>query len=462
MTQERQRRVRLLAVVALAVAAIVLLTVLLTSGGTNPYRVRAIFDSAANVIPGEDVKVAGVKVGAISSLQVVNNRYAAIVLQIDDPDFQDFRVDARCSIRLQSLIGEKFVDCTPTATRTGGSPPPDLPKVPAGQEGAGEHYLPLSHTSSPVDPDLIQNISRMPAPERLRVILNELGTALGGRGDDLHDAVRRADPALRETDRVLAIIASQNTTLAQLAADSDRALAPVANDTAAVTGTFGSIAKTATATAERRAALALDIQKFPEFLRQLTPTVDRLGNLADAATPVLNNLNRAAPGLNEFSVGLKPFAEAALPWFQSLGATAEKGKTDVVQSQRAIDALTNLATKGGPEVQQLGGLLSSLDKNQLTRNFMNLIFFGASATNGYDGISHYLRTAGVVPPCSFQSMTPVSGCLGTFGVTNVESRSVARALTATPTNSVANKAGGAPLPSAAGHDTALLDYLLKP
>ena len=37
------------------------------------------------------------------------------MLDITKPGFQDFRTDAECTIRPQSLIGEKFVECTPTA-----------------------------------------------------------------------------------------------------------------------------------------------------------------------------------------------------------------------------------------------------------------------------------------------------------------------------------------------------------
>ena len=42
---------------------------------------------------------------------------AVIVMKITDPGFQDFREDASCVIRPQSLIGEKYVDCRPTLPR---------------------------------------------------------------------------------------------------------------------------------------------------------------------------------------------------------------------------------------------------------------------------------------------------------------------------------------------------------
>src|SRR4029453_5448715 len=106
---------RLLAIAGVLVAAAALLvfgTGASDDGGA--YRVRAIFMNAFSVIPGEDVKSAGVKVGKIESLDVTPDHKAAVVLRIDRPGFDDFRTDAECTIRPQSLIGEKFVECTPT------------------------------------------------------------------------------------------------------------------------------------------------------------------------------------------------------------------------------------------------------------------------------------------------------------------------------------------------------------
>ena len=73
------------------------------------------------MIKGEDVKIAGVKVGKIESLDVTPDNKAAVVLDITDPGYQDFRKDATCTIRPQSLIGEQFVECTPTQKRAPGA-----------------------------------------------------------------------------------------------------------------------------------------------------------------------------------------------------------------------------------------------------------------------------------------------------------------------------------------------------
>ena len=138
--------------VTVAVGLLVGVLVAAAGGGEDDgtYRVRAVFDNASFVIPGEDVKVAGVKVGTIDDVDVTEENKAAVVLRIDDPAFTPFRNDAHCQIRLQSLIGEQYIECEPTQQRKEGEQvPPELPKIDAG-DGEGQYLLPVEHTTTPV------------------------------------------------------------------------------------------------------------------------------------------------------------------------------------------------------------------------------------------------------------------------------------------------------------------------
>src|SRR5690349_20407315 len=125
-----------------ALGAVVLLAI--SAGGTNgSYTVRAIFDDAGNIIPGENVKIDGVKVGTVGSVVPTPQAKAAVTLNITNSGFKDFRADASCTIRPQALIGEKFVDCLPTQPRVEGTPlPPPLKRIAKGHEGEGEWLLP--------------------------------------------------------------------------------------------------------------------------------------------------------------------------------------------------------------------------------------------------------------------------------------------------------------------------------
>ena len=192
---------------------------------------------------------------------------AAVVLNIENPGFQDFRSDATCTIRPQALIGEKYVDCLPTQPRIEGTPPPPkLHKIPSGVEGEGQYYLPVTQTHSPVDVDLLGDISRLPERQRLTLIINELGAGLAGRGTDLNVVIRRANPALAELDKVLSILASENHVLTQLAVDSDKALAPLAAVREHVSNFIVSSNAVSQATAAQRGAPAQSLSLFPEFL----------------------------------------------------------------------------------------------------------------------------------------------------------------------------------------------------
>src|SRR4051794_39837776 len=403
---------RIALIVALAIGVPVLLALTLgakNDGGGSGYTVRAIFDNAANVVKGEDVKVAGAKVGKVSELAVTRDNKAAVVLEIDSAGFTPFHQNATCTVRPQSLIGEKFVECNP-----GSSAAPVLAKVPKGEDGSGQHLLAVQHTSSPVDIDLVTNIARLPVRQRFAIILNEFGTALAGRGADLNTAIHRANPALRDTDRVLSILADQNKTLANLATESDTVLAPLAARRAQVADFIVQANKTGEATAERSADIERTFQRFPTFLRQLNPTLTDLGKVSSEMTPVLNDLHRAAPDLSRFVEQLGPFSKVAKPAVVSLGKATDVGRPALVQSLPLVTLLAQFAGHAKPVGDELDQLLTSLDKSGGIEQLMNWIFFQSIAVNGFDGVSHYLRAGLITNLCSSYATSPVSGCSANF------------------------------------------------
>jgi ABC-type transporter Mla subunit MlaD len=409
MTRKLVPLIGLLALVV--VAAVVLLS---ARSHDHPYRVRAIFDNAGFVIPGEDVKIAGVKVGKIEALDVTPEDKAAVTLEIDQPGYQDFRRDASCIVRPQSLIGERFVECTPTQPRAVGTkPPPPLRQIRRGA-GQGDYLLPVTNTQQSVDIDLIGDTMREPQRERLSLILNELGTGLAGRGKDLNEVIRRADPALQATDRVLKILATQNQTLKELAVNSDTILAPLARERAHVAGAIKHSNTVAEATAERRGALALDIQKLPRFLDELRPTMTRLGQLADQSTPVLADLDANAHDINTLIERLGPFSQASIPAVNALGDASKKGTPAVIAARPVIGDLRDLATAVRPVGSTARAVLESFQNTHGIERLMDYIFYQVAAINGFDSVGHYLRAELMVNQCATYAVKPVAGCSSNF------------------------------------------------
>ena len=420
---------RRLVLIATAAAAAALLVASLANGGdssTGDYLVRAYFDNGGFIVSGEDVRVAGATVGAIRevdvsrpgervSLEPGGNQMpakAVAVLEITNPAFADFRADATCIIRPQSLLGEKFVDCLTTQPRAAGTdPPPPLRVIEAGQIGAGQRLLALEQNGKAVDLDLVQNIMRQPEADRLRIILNDLGAGLAARGDDLAVIIERANPALRETDRVLAILAARNHRLARLAVDSDRALGPLARGRAHLSGLIEGAAATAAAAAEHRDEIAAGFARLPRFLNQLRLTSRQLRRFSLRGIPLATNFRAEAAPLAAATRRLGPFADVSSTALRSLGGAAAASGPDLVASNPVLRDLRRLGAVSDGGARALARALASLHRSGGFAQLGRFIYNTAGSVNGFDSQGHYLRGFGLVTNCADYLAAPLSGCI---------------------------------------------------
>jgi ABC-type transporter Mla subunit MlaD len=384
---------------------------------SDHYFVRAIFDNASTLVTGEDVKVAGVPVGVISDLDVTDDKKAAVSMRIDDSKFVPWKADASCKIGSQGLIGEKFVDCQP-----GSAAADPLRKIKSG-DGDGERLLPVERTSSPVDLDLIGDIMRLPYRQRFAILLNEFGTGLAGRGGDLNEVIHRANPALRETDEVLKILAGQNRTLARLASDSDTVLGPLARERESFADFIVKANETAQASAERRGDLRESIRLLPGFLRELRPLMADLEDFTDQGTPLLTDLNAAAPALGRLIRAQGTLSDASRESFPSLGDALERGRPALIDARPLIRDLRALGREAAPVTVNLDELTRSLNRTGAIERLNDVLYYLALVGNGFDGLGHYLRAGLITNVCSTYAVQFSSGCQSTFYDPSAESAS---------------------------------------
>jgi phospholipid/cholesterol/gamma-HCH transport system substrate-binding protein len=415
------------------VAAVVLVVLLVSGGGSNNgYVVRAIFDNGAFMVNGEQVRVAGANVGTIKSVgvtmpgdtvayengePVAKAGKAVIEMEITDPSFQDFRQDASCLIRPQSLIGEKFVDCRPTLPRAPGSEPaPPLKEIPDGEPGAGQHLLPLGSNGTSVDPDLINDIQTLPYAQRFRLIFNELGAGFAGRGEDLQELVKRANPVLRDVDRLFGILAAQRDELAQLASDSEAILVPLARERTSVAGFFTNAGAAGEASAERGEQLEESLQKFPTFLREFRTTMTNLGGFSDAARPVFENFDAATPALTDATRTLTPFSEALTTSLKSLGDAGEASGPIFREADPVVRKAATLAKSGVVPTGELAKLFVDLKSSGGWDGLTELIYNSTAALTGFDSYGHFARARVTLSTCLeyIQSPAGYSGCVANF------------------------------------------------
>ncbi|HTW13238.1 MAG TPA: MlaD family protein [Solirubrobacteraceae bacterium] len=398
------------AAIAVAVAVVILLLSGggVIGGGSDPYRVEALFDNAGFAVPGEQVRIAGAPVGTISALSVTRKNLAAVTLSITNHDFTPFYANATCTIRPQSLIAERYVDCVPGTVGH-----PRLRRITSGY-GAGSYLLPVTRTSSPIDPDIVQDISQDSVRESLSLILDELGTGLAARGSDLNAVILRAVPALQETDAVFKLLDSQNATLAKLASNSSTVLAPLARARTALADFIRQANTTATAGASRAAALERSIKLLPGFLAQLKPLMAALGTLAHQGTPVMSDLGKSAGALDAEFKSIVPFAHQAQSALINLGNALQQSTSSLEATQPLADQLQSLGNAALPSGQSLEALTTSLKTTGGIQQLMGLLFYGAGATNGYNADGHYVRIAPIVGSCNAYARTPFPGCSANF------------------------------------------------
>ena len=311
---------------------------------------KIVFDNAFGLTKGGDFRVGGVNAGQTTGFDVLKRKgespKAVVTAEVTKPGFDGFRKDANCEIRPQSLIGEYYVDCQPGK---------DDERLPDGGT------IPVEQTSSTIPTDIVNDIMRRPYRERFRLLITELGTGLAGRPDDLQEVLRRAHPGLRETSRVLRILGNQNEVIKNFITDSDTVVNELERNKKDVVRWVKEAGDAAEISATRRNELRAQFQRFPRFLDELRPTMARLGELADEQTPLLADLERAAPDLDTFFTRLGPFSEASRPAVRSLGEMSEVGNEAVVTGKQEIAELRKLAVNAPPFAKPLRQFLQTID-----------------------------------------------------------------------------------------------------
>jgi ABC-type transporter Mla subunit MlaD len=351
------------------------------AGASDSHTYRIELDNAFGLVHDSEVRIAGVTSGTVENTDVNAAKKAVVTVKVSGP-LSQLRVDATCASQPQSLIAEYFLDCQP------GNSKKLLPD---------DGLVPVTQTKTTVQNDLVQATLREPFKERLALIINEFGTALAGNPDNLNAAIRRGAPALQSLHQALAILARQNTIIRDLNVNSDEIIGRLTERRADVVRFVQNANRTATASAERRADVERDFQLLPGFLTELRPTLARLGDLSQASTPLLTELNAASGQLNRLTVTLPRFNDKATPSIVTLGKAALNRASvnsyeaanpianflvDLDDPNRAVENDTRATTDTGrPQPTGYTGL----------EGLLNYVYYQALAVNQFDQIGHLLH-----------------------------------------------------------------------
>lgn len=176
------------------------------------YRVNAIFKTASDLVPGDDVTMAGLRVGKVESLQpTASNTQVTMLIH---GDFSPLYSDARAVIRQKNLLGETYIE---------------LNRGSAGNSKITDGgTIDENHTLTPVEIDQVLNALDPQVRDQLDVVINSLGQATAGRGADMNASASDLSSIAVDLQALAHTLASNSDHLDALIADLTKVMETLA------------------------------------------------------------------------------------------------------------------------------------------------------------------------------------------------------------------------------------------
>jgi hypothetical protein len=246
--------------------------------------------------------------------------------------------------------------------------------------------------------------------DRLRILLNELGMTLSGRGEQLNDLLLRANPSLQKARRALAIIAAQRKTIAQSITDTNSAISQLAADRGATRRFISEAAATSSLVAQHDRALGAGIAGLPPLLRRSISSLKTLDALNRGSLPLVRNLHASAAPLDRLASDTVPFAKLAMPSVKALTPALKEGNATAKVLGPFVRGLERFSKPAVPAGELQDELQSNLRDSGTYESLLKLMYVGAASTSRFDSVSHIDPSHAIASPCAGYASTQDDAC----------------------------------------------------
>lgn len=268
-------------------------------------KVEAVFNNASGVVKDAPVMLAGIEVGHVEAMEVVDNG-RALMKMIIDPEVKVHN-DARAEIRSKSLLGEKYINL-----KTGSATAPLL------QDGER-----INDTMTPVDLDEVLNhlapVLTKLDPEDVNTLVHTLALSIKGREKQIG---RMIDGTSVLIDTVAQNREGLSRTIRNLDAVSGQANRLLSRNGASIDRIVDNLRVASTTLREDAPGLINDFSSISDDVKQITgpftdkssmlaDRLDRITDSADRLTTNLNNHPELIPNLNATLTELPPLLRKA-------------------------------------------------------------------------------------------------------------------------------------------------------
>jgi phospholipid/cholesterol/gamma-HCH transport system substrate-binding protein len=349
---------------------------------TDRFVFRAEFDEAQGVAAGQgqEVRIAGVPVGAIQAAQVGKDGKADLELGIDRgyPVYDN----AVLVLRPKSPLNEMYVEIQP------GGPP--------GRPIAEGQTLPSGNTRSPVTIDRVTQHLDDNTRAALGALVNEADVALANAPANLPGGLSSTDSVVKNLQPVVTELNGRRESLAKLVTSLSAISQSIGGNDERLTTLADSLQRTLQTLGDQHTPLNSSLQQLPDFTKQLKDATDAVQELSTQLDPTLDNLRNAAGDLPGALAKLSDTAD-------HIGSVADKANPVVTAAGPVVKDLRPVVTdvnQALPHVKQVSARLSPVTAALVPylTDLQAFVYNTASATSVVDGDGGMLRGIAQVGP----------------------------------------------------------------
>lgn len=287
-------------VVATVLATVALGSTIRNSSGGDHHEYVAHFSDATSLNKGDDVRMAGVKIGTVTSVGLADDRVAEVRFTVADN--APLGPGARALLRFRNLVGQRYVELEPGDTSGA--------RLPAG------HLFDLDATEPALDLTVVFNgfqpLFRLLDPDDVNTLSNQLIAVFQGEGptvEGLLSSTASLTSTLADRDQVIGELITRLSSVLEVVQERSgqldttlvtlqRLVSGLAEDRKTIGSTISGLSDLSTSVAdlleEGRAplkrsidglgdlsgVLADDEETIDRFMRTLPTKLDRVGRLA--------------------------------------------------------------------------------------------------------------------------------------------------------------------------------------
>ena len=345
--------------------------------------------NAANIVPGNEVRIGGTRVGIIEAgraKRYENGRVTALLDLKLDQGTEPIPVDSTILIRARSLLGLKYVQITPGASK---------------ETFAWGSNVPLKNsTPDPVEIDQLLNTFDDPTRTGLEQTVVAFGDTLAGRGSVIGQLLDDAGPLGDTLVPVAKVLGDEQNGIVPFLSSVSRFTSELAAAGQSTGGLFRALDRTTGALANADQSLDQTLRVAPDAL---SSTAQSLQRTRTAIGPHIQFARTLQPAFEATADGAADLAAASRAGVTGLAGTPRfardfsrvlnqldrVGNSSIVA--RGLDGLTQFSASSQP-------LVEGLSRAQTICAYPSILLRNlASATFDGDIVGNWVRIAPFLP-----------------------------------------------------------------